>query len=61
MKNINNKMVSAKLFSSKYSSKLELERFLRSNCGAFLPSHQHLTIYFYRSLISGEKKVRSIN
>ena len=44
-------------FASKYSSKKELETFLRHNCKAYLPSYKHLNVYYYRELIDGSKKV----
>ena len=49
--------IPASEFASKFSSKMEIERFLRYDCKAFLPSHKHLTIYFFKDLVSGLKRV----
>ena len=49
----NSYLMPARTFSAKFSTKSELERFLRNSCGAYLPSHKHLNCYFYCDLISG--------
>ena len=52
-------MVTVGALGAKFSSKRELERFLRVDCGAYLPDSKCLTIYHYRDLLSGKKKVRT--
>ena len=44
-------------FGAKYSSKQELEKFLRYSCKAYLPPHKHVNIYFYEDIVCGKKKV----
>jgi hypothetical protein len=41
----------------RFTSKRECHRFLTVECGAYLPNHQVITLYFMRDLISGKKKV----
>ena len=52
--------ISAKEFGSKYKNKQECERFLRNELDAYLPGHKYVTVWHYRDLIAGEKKVSSI-
>ena len=48
-------MMSAKTFKAKYSSKIELENFLRNSYCAYIPGHKHIDCYFYIDLISSKK------
>ena len=50
-------MLSAKEFQAKYATKPELERFLRLECDAYLPDHRYCTVYWYKDLVFGNKKV----
>ena len=43
-------------FAAKFASKKECFNFLSVEVGAYLCSHDQLTIYFLRQLISGQKK-----
>ena len=50
-----NKLCSTKEVGAVFQSKNELEKFLRSDCDAFLPDHEYCTVYHYRDLVSGRK------
>ena len=52
-----NQQISAKVFGAKFRSKIECLRFLTIECGAYLPNHKVITLYFIKSLLSGEKRV----
>ena len=43
-------------FAAKFASKKELFNFLSVEVGAYLCSHEVLTIYFLKDLVSGKKK-----
>ena len=43
-------------FAAKFASKRECFNFLSVDCGAYLCSHETLTVYFLRELIAGTKK-----
>ena len=48
--------VTAAAFAAKFQSKKECFNFLSVEVGAYLCSHDQLTIYFLRQLIAGQKK-----
>ena len=48
--------VTAAAFAAKFASKKECFNFLSVEVGAYLCSHDQLTIYFLRQLIAGQKK-----
>ena len=48
--------ISAASFAAKFASKKELFNFLAVEVGAYLCSHEVLTIYFLKDLVSGKKK-----
>ena len=50
--------ITAATFASKFKSKREIWNFLSVDVGAYLPTYEHVTIYFLKELISGVKKVR---
>ena len=58
--NPGNQYITAKVFGAKYKSKAEIFRFLTVEYNCYLPPHKVLTLYFLRSLISGEKNVGKI-
>ena len=43
-------------FASKFRSKRECYTFLTLDVKAYLPEYKHVTIYFLKELVSGEKK-----
>ena len=53
--------VLASAFAAKYSSKRECFNFLSVDCKAYLCSHDTLTVYFLRDLISGKKKCKLLS
>ena len=48
--------IPAASFAAKFASKKELFNFLSVEVGAYLCSHDVLTVYFLRDLVSGKKK-----
>ena len=48
-------------FRAKFSSKLELDKFLRDDYKGYLPAARCMTEYFYKDLILGKKKVSFIS
>ena len=48
-------LVSVKEIHSKYSTKLELHRFLAARNNVYLPHHKHTTIWFLKDVLSGRK------
>jgi len=46
-------------FAAKFASKKELFNFLSVEVGAYLCSHEVLTIYYLKDLVSGKKKRKS--
>jgi len=64
MQRIDNQMqpkmsVLASTFAAKYSSKRECFNFLSVDCQAYLCSHDTLTTYFLKDLMSGKKKCKT--
>ena len=53
--------VSAALVAAKYRSKAECYSFLTVRVKAYLPSHETVTVYFLRDLISGKAKCKSVH
>ena len=51
--------IPAASFAAKFASKKELFNFLSVEVGAYLCSHEVLTIYFLKDLVSGKKKRKS--
>ena len=51
--------LAAASFAAKFASKKELLNFLSVEVGAYLCSHEMLTIYFLKDLVSGKKKCKS--
>ncbi len=49
--------VSTKEIGAKFKSKNELYRFLASECGAYLPHVDLVTIWHLRDLMWGKKKI----
>ena len=47
-------------FAAKFKSKREIYQLLTVDASAYLSSYESLTIYFLKSLISGEKLCKSI-
>ena len=46
--------VNVNAFSAKFKSKREIFSFLTIDAGAYLPSHEVLTIYFLKDLVNNE-------
>ena len=53
-------MVTAKEFAAKFKSKYEIYLFLVTDCDAYLPPCDVVTIYFMKDLIMGKKKCKCI-
>jgi len=51
--------VNAALVAAKYRSKPECYSFLTVKVKAYLPSHETVTVYFLRDLISGKAKCKT--
>ena len=52
--------VTAQAFAAKYSNKVEVYRFLSTDCGIYLPSKDTCTIWFLRGLADGTRtRIRS--
>ena len=51
--------LAAASFAAKFASKKELFNFLSVEVGAYLCSHEVLTVYFLTDLVSGKKKRKS--
>ena len=49
------KSITAQAFAAKYSSKVEVYRFLSTDCGIYLPHKDNCTIWFLRSLAMGTR------
>ena len=47
--------ITAQAFAAKYSSKVEVYRFLSTDCGIYLPHKDNCTIWFLRSLAMGTR------
>ena len=47
-------------FAAKFKSKREIYTFLTIDAGAYLPSHEVLTIYFLKDLVRGKKKCKFV-
>ena len=50
--------VNVNAFSAKFKSKREIFTFLTIDAGAYLPSHEVVTIYFLKDLVRGKKKCK---
>ena len=50
--------VNVNAFAAKFKSKREIYSFLTIDAGAYLPSHEVLTIYFLKDLVRGKKKCK---
>ena len=48
--------VSVKEIAAKYSTKIELYKFLAARNNVYLPHHRHVTVYFLKDVMSGKKK-----
>ena len=47
--------VSVKEIAAKYSTKIELYKFLAARNNVYLPHHRHITIWFLKDVMSGKK------
>lgn len=48
--------ISIAAFQAKFKSKKEIAVMLQVSCCGYIPDSSHLTIYFLKQLISGDKK-----
>ena len=53
-----NPIVNVNSFAAKFKSKREVYTFLTIDAGAYLPSHEAVTIYFLKDLMTGKKKCK---
>ena len=49
--------MTAAAFSAKYQGKKEVWRFVASDCGAYLPDYESVTIWHLRDLAAGKRKI----
>ena len=52
---IASRQITAAAFAAKYSSKVEVYRFLSTDCGIYLPHRDCTTIWFLRGLADGSR------
>ena len=50
-------LVNADEFASKYQSKTEVWRFLSTECKAYLPTYETVTIFHLRDLAANKRKI----
>jgi hypothetical protein len=49
-------MVPAAVISAKYKSKRDIYYLLTVDASAYLPHHDHCTVYWLKDLVSGQKR-----
>ena len=57
---LSNHDISAKQLASKFSTKMEIWRFLATEVGVYLPPYPTITIWALKDIVAGEKKVSAI-